>query len=59
MLNTIESLERMILDTKARTTDSYGNPLDKRGVKDRDNEVIMLRKRVLGYEHDLALLKGK
>ena len=57
LLNTIEALEKMILDTKARTTDNYGNPLDARQKRERENEVKLLRKRVIGYEHDLALLK--
>ena len=56
LLNTIEGLKAKILDTKARTTDHFGNPLDKRGVKGRQIEVMELKKKLLSYEHQLKLL---
>jgi len=57
LLGWIAGLEGKILDTKARTTDHFGNPLDKRGAKDRDNEVKLLSKKLLWYKADLRKLK--
>ena len=56
LLNTIEGLKSQILDTKARTTDHFGNPLDNRGVKERDNEVMGLKKKLHHYQHQLKLI---
>ena len=56
LLNTIESLKAKILDTKVRKADHFGNPLDKKGVKARETEVIQLKKKLLHYERQLKLL---
>ena len=56
MLNTIEGLKSQILDTKARTTNLFGRELDQKGVIERDNEVMGLKKKLHHYEHQLKLL---
>ena len=56
LLNTIEGLKAKILDTKARQADHFGNPLDKRGVKDRENELVVMKKNLHHYELKLKLL---
>jgi len=56
LLNTIETLKAKILDVKARKADHFGNPLDKRGQKEKEIEVIQLKKKLLHYERQLKLL---
>ncbi len=60
LLGVIERLKAQILATKARKTDHFGNgPLDSRGVKERETEVMLLKKKLFNYETQLKLLNGK